>query len=232
MVTTYPIPGFAEPVSSWTHLLGAGVFLVLGFFLIRRGRKNLAQAISLGVFALSCIFLLSMSGVFHLLPRGGAASHVLQKLDHAAIYALIAGTITAIQSLHFRGTRRWLGIALTWVIATIAIVISTVYFSRLPESLGLASYLLFGWMGVASVLSIWKSHGYDFVRPLLYGGLAYTIGAVMEFLREPIIVPGVIGPHEVFHVAVLLGISYHWYFIHASVENCPDALRRIGSKLS
>ena len=43
--------------------------------------------------------------------------------------------------------------------------------------------------------------------------LAYTVGAVMDFTGYPVLVPGVIGAHEVFHVLVLVGIAAHWRFI-------------------
>ena len=56
--------------------------------------------------------------------------------------------------------------------------------------------------------------GIEYIRPLLYGGVAYTIGAVMEYARFPVVVPRLIGPHELFHIMVLIGIIMHWIFIH------------------
>ena len=50
------------------------------------------------------------------------------------------------------------------------------------------------------------------------GGLAYTIGAIFEYLRQPVLIEGVVGPHELFHVAVVLGIGFHWWFIYHSLE--------------
>ncbi|MAB90467.1 MAG: hypothetical protein CMJ90_13555 [Planctomycetes bacterium] len=44
-------------------------------------------------------------------------------------------------------------------------------------------------------------------------GLAYSFGAVFEFLQPPFLIPGVIGPHEVFHFAVIVGVIYHWGFV-------------------
>jgi len=48
---------------------------------------------------------------------------------------------------------------------------------------------------------------------LIWGGLAYTAGAVTEFFRWPELLPGIVGPHEIFHLAVLAGIAWHWAFI-------------------
>jgi channel protein (hemolysin III family) len=99
-----PIPflGFTDPVSSWSHLLAAVAFFIGAFLLCHRGRGNAARVTSLIVFSLSLVFLFSMSGVFHLLERGGTARAVLQRLDHAGIWVLIAGTFTPIHTILFR----------------------------------------------------------------------------------------------------------------------------------
>ncbi|HEY4485068.1 MAG TPA: hemolysin III family protein, partial [Nitrospiria bacterium] len=77
-------------MSSLTHLGAAGVFFFLSFSLLRRGGKGAGRFLSLFVFAFSCVFLLSMSGVYHLLGKNGGGGLVLQRLDHAGIFVLIA----------------------------------------------------------------------------------------------------------------------------------------------
>ena len=102
-----PIPGFSEPFSSLSHLLAAGMFAALGLYLLYRNGGNRGRILGLSVFVFSCVFLLSMSGVFHLLQPGGAGRDVLQRLDHAAIFVLIAGTFTPLHMMLFQGWRRW-----------------------------------------------------------------------------------------------------------------------------
>ena len=48
---------------------------------------------------------------------------------------------------------------------------------------------------------------------MLAGGLAYSVGAILLGLQWPTIIPGVFGPHEVWHIAVITGLSLHWRFI-------------------
>lgn len=209
----YPIPGFSDPVSSLSHLLGAGVFLVLSLFLLRRGGGNWGRVFFLGVFAFAGVFLLSMSGVYHLLAPDGIGRAVLQRLDHGAIFVLIAGTFTPVHGILFRGWLRWLPLFLIWTVAATGITLKTIFFNDVSEWLGLALYLGMGWIGISSGVSLYKRFGFRFIRPLLWGALAYTAGAVLEFLRWPIVIPGVVHTHELFHVAVLAGLFCHWRFV-------------------
>jgi predicted membrane channel-forming protein YqfA (hemolysin III family) len=75
-----------------------------------------------------------------------------------------------------------------------------------------------GWIGLISGGLLWRRSGFRFVAPILWGGVAYSIGALMEHWRWPTLVPGVIQPHEVFHVAVLVGLALHWSFIYAIAD--------------
>jgi hemolysin III len=215
MTPITPIPGFAEPFSSISHLIvGNALFGLAMPFLLYHGRGSGWRQLYLWVFCLSSLFLLSMSGVYHLLEPGTLArEEVLRRLDHAAIFVLIAGTFTAAHGILFTGLWRWGFILLLWLGVAVAITIKIVFFHSISEALGLALYLGFGWLGLLSGIKLWRRYGYGFIRPVLWGGVAYSVGAIIEFLRWPVPLPGVVGPHELFHVAVLAGLGFHWYFI-------------------
>lgn len=210
---TYPFLGCSEPISCFTHLIGALVFAYLSLPLLRKSHGSFGRFLCLGVFTFSCIFLLTMSGTYHLLTPGGSARDVLQRLDHAAIFVLIAGTFTPVHSLLFHGISRWGMLVFVWTAAIVGLTLKTIYFEEFPEWLGLSFYLVLGWVGVFSVALVWKRFQPSFLKPLLFGALAYTIGSIFEFFHIPIIIAGVLGPHEIFHIAVLIGIGYHWRFI-------------------
>ena len=207
------IAGFSDPFSSLTHLAAAVVFLILGIVLLQRGRGDRTRVISLCVFTFSCVLLLSLSGVYHLLEPDTPGREVLKRLDHAAIFVLIAGSFTPVHVILFRGGWRWGMLAGIWGAALAGLVLKTVFFSTMPEWLGLLMYLGLGWMGVISALHLSRRYGLRFIQPLLWGALAYTAGALIEFLRWPVLLAGIVGPHEIFHLAVLAGISCHWAFI-------------------
>ena len=210
---TASIPGFSDPFSSISHLAAVVVSLIYGVKLIDLARGHRGWMAAVSVFVLSVVFLLSMSGVFHLLEPQGAARAVLQRLDHAGIFALIAGTFTPVHSILFKGIWRWGFLVLIWTLAVSGITLKSIFFNDLAEWVGLMLYLGLGWLGIFSAYLTHQLHGFAIIRPLIYGALAYTIGASLEFLRLPVVIPGVIGPHELFHIAVLAGIAWHWQFI-------------------
>ena len=207
------VAGFSDPVSSISHLGGAVVFAFLAATLLRRGGGDRLRMISLSVFAVSCVLLLGLSGVYHLLSPDTAGRAVLKQLDHAAIFVLIAGSFTPVHVILFRGVWRWGTLAAIWGAATAGVIFKTVYFDVMPEWLGLTMYLGLGWIGVFSAAALARRHGWHFIQPVLWGALAYTVGALAEFLRWPLLLSGILGPHEIFHLAVLAGISFHWKFI-------------------
>ncbi len=220
MTVIYSIPGFSEPVSSLSHLLAAGVFLVLGIFLLRHGRGNRARILSLGVFVFATVFMLAMSGVFHLLQPGGSGRAVLQRLDHASIFVLIAGTFTPIHIILFRGWRRWAVLTLIWLLTITGLTLTTVFFHAMNKQtgLGLLFYLGLGWLGIITAILMYQRYQWRFLPFLLYGAIAYTLGALIDFFRLFNPWPGVIGPHELFHLFVLVGISCHWYLVYCISE--------------
>ena len=209
----FSIAGFGDPLSALTHLAGAVVFARLGISLVRQGRGELQRTMSLVVFAISCVLLLSISGMYHLWSPDGGAREVLQRLDHAAIFVLIAGSFTPVHAILFRGPWQWGMLAGIWTVAIAGLTFKTLYFTAIPEGFGLALYLGFGWLGLATWIALVRRFGFRFARPVLWGALAYTIGALTDFLRWPVLVPGIVGAHELFHLAVLAGLSFHWMFI-------------------
>ena len=207
------IPGFSDPFSSISHLIGVLVALYYGVGLLRLSIGHHGSFISVGVFVFSVVFLLSMSGVFHLLEHDSAGRDVLQRLDHAGIFVLIAGTFTPIHAILFKGFWRYGFLSLIWLVAITGITLKTIFFTEFAEWLGLMFYLSLGWLGVLSAFLTHRLHGIAITKPLFYGGLAYTLGASLEFLKLPIVIYGVLGPHELFHIAVLAGIAWHWRFV-------------------
>ena len=221
-IDVYPIPGFREPVSCFTHLLAAFVFAILSFYLVRRGRGSRCRTASLAVMAFSSVFLLSMSAVYHLLGPG-TGRYVMRQLDIAGVFALIAGTVTPVHAILFKGFNRWAPLLLAWSVAATGITLRTIFSESLPTGVGTAIFVLLGWGGLISFILLWRRYGFSFVKPMLWGGVAYTLGAIALGLKWPTLIPHVVGPHEVWHVAVLIGLGLHWKFVFQFAHGPPEA---------
>jgi channel protein (hemolysin III family) len=221
----YRLPGCYEPFSALSHLLGAVAFLILGWRLLRCARGRRDRLILLGVYASSCVLLFLMSGLYHLMERGNLPRLVLERLDHAAIFILIAGTFTPIHGLLFRGWLRWGPLLVIWGAALAGIVLKTFYFEAISEWVGLLFYLSLGWCGAVTVVLLGWQHGFSAVRLLLLGGVAYSTGAVLDFLRYGVWIPHVIHSHELFHLTILLGALLHWMFIWRMVTEEPEPVK-------
>ncbi|HIC42895.1 MAG TPA: DNA-binding protein [Sulfurimonas sp.] len=206
--------GLYDPVSTCLHLVAALGFLIAGYFLVSKALGSKMRVSSVILYTISLIFLFSMSGTFHLLPYHSSSRDVLQVLDHAAIWILIAGTFTPIHTLMFRGVKRWGVLLLVWSITIPSVIFTTVFFSTMPEWLSLIFYLGLGWIGLLTGYFVVRQYGFKEAKYLVLGGLAYTFGAVLEFLRWPVLIEGIVEAHDFFHVFVIFGAGLHWYFIY------------------
>jgi channel protein (hemolysin III family) len=209
-----PFFGFAEPVSSISHLFSAFAAFVGTFVLISKGRGNAARVTAMIIFSFSLVFLFSMSGVFHMLDYGSTARAVLRRLDHTGIWVMIAGTFTPIHVFLFRGVWRWGILLLVWLLAITGLVLEVVYFNDFPEWLLLSFFLCLGWIGAFSGLRFRKLFSGEDLTYLGMGGVCYSVGAILDFAKYPTLIPGVLGAHEIFHFFVMAGCFCHWMFIY------------------
>jgi channel protein (hemolysin III family) len=206
-----------QPVSSYSHLLAAGAALCAAVPLVRLGRGSAGRVLALVVYASCVVAALGISGTYHGLDRGGAARAFMQRLDHYAIWALIAGTFTAIHGVMWRGFWRKGVLAIIWGFALVGVLLQVLWFQVFSGTLGLVLYLGMGWIGVASIVKLGRQIGFVAVLPVLYAGIAYSTGAVLEACRWPVLIDNWVGAHEIFHVAVILGVALHWLFIRKLV---------------
>lgn len=206
-----PIAGFREPFCALSHFAGAIVFAWSAVAFVVRAKQRHSHVVSLAVMGVTAVLLLSLSGTYHTLWPG-TAREVMRRLDVAGIFLLIAGTITPVHMMLFQGMAKWLPLLLVWGLSITGLVLRMVFFDSLPPLMGTAAFLILGWGGAISTYFLWRRHDWSFVSPLVYGGIAYTIGAIILGSHWPMLIPGYLGPHELWHIAVLVGLSLHWHF--------------------
>lgn len=211
-IDVLPWLGCREPFNCFSHLIGAAVFAGLAPNLIHRGRGSWVRVISLSIMAGASVLLLLISASYHLFWPG-PIREIMLRCDVAAVFVLIAASMTPGHAILFSGLSRWGSLALIWTVAIGGIIWRILFCENTPGAAGIAFFLLFGWASVISAAVLWIRYGWSFIRPAVCAGLSYTVGAIVLVLHRPILVPGYIGAHEIWHIAVLAGIGFQWRFI-------------------
>jgi len=204
--------GWREPVSTGTHLFGAIFGVVMTLFLARFTRGNRLAFRSFLVYGLSMVVLYSASTTFHSVTGSPERLFLFQKIDQSMIYFLIFGTCTPLIMLTFRSI--W-GLLFLGIIGLVGLIgISAIWLAPKPAyPLLVSTYIIMGMLGAFGTPVYVARVG---VRPLfwLFGGAAaYVAGAICDILGWPILVPGLIGTHEIVHVTDLIGTGMHFIFL-------------------
>ncbi|MCA9011086.1 MAG: hemolysin III family protein [Planctomycetaceae bacterium] len=220
-IAVFPLPGCREPLSSLSHMLGAFVFAAMAILLIRRGRGDWVRTGSLVVMAASSVLLLILSSAYHLTWPGPVRDFLL-RADVAGIFLLIAGSMTPVHAILFSGRSRWIALVLIWTTAVLGILLRMIYHEFVTDAVGVSIFLLCGWGSLVTAIILWRRYGWGFIKPAVFAGASYTLGAIVLLLHGPTLVHGVLGPHELWHFAVLCGLSMHWRFVFQFASG-PDS---------
>ena len=202
---------FKDPISGLTHLATALVALLGALVLVARPAAP-ADRLALSIYGLSLVLLFSASATYHLVKTSPGRELWLRKLDHVAIYLLIAGTYTPVCVIVLTGAWRWGLLGGIWLLALIGIVVKLFYITA-PRWLTVALYLLMGWLGVVGFQPLLAALPLAAFAWLLAGGLLYSVGAIVYAMRRPNFVPGVFGFHELWHLFVSAAGAAHFIFI-------------------
>jgi hemolysin III len=209
-------PILRDPVSGLTHL-GAAIAALIGLIvLLMMSWGNLVRVISLLIYGLSLTLLFSASATYHLVNTSAEAIHRLRKLDHSAIYLLIAGTYTPICLYFFTGFWRSGILAIIWAMALIGVVVK-LFVINAPRWLTAGVYLVMGWLAVIAIGEILRIMPIGAITWLALGGILFTVGAVVYITKKPNPWPAVFGFHEIWHIFVILGCLAHFILIAAFI---------------
>jgi hemolysin III len=186
----------------------ASVFALLGGVLLLREAPGPQAAVAVGVYGAALTAQFGVSALYHRPNWGDRARLVLRRLDHAAIFLLIAGTYTPIGLLLPGATGRAL-LAAVWAGAAAGIALSIAW-PTAPKWLMAALCVGLGWAVVPVVPTLRLAIGANGLALLFVGGAAYTLGALVYATRWPDPFPRVFGYHEVFHALVIVAAGCHY----------------------
>jgi len=198
-----------------SHLIAALAVFPAVAWLVSAAGSRLA-AIGAGVYGASMVVLFTVSAVYHrVFWTDPAIRSAVGRIDHSAIFLLIAGTYTPFCLLIGPGSGYAL-LATVWASAALGILL-VVFFPRTPKPVRSALYVLLGWLIVPFLPALHAALG---VRPFLFilvGGAFYTVGAVVYAARRPDPFPRVFGFHEIFHLLVVAAATCQLIAVHAAV---------------
>ncbi len=210
---------FYEPINTITHLIGALGALVGLIILLNRARGMPAMVITFSIYGLAQLLLYLASCLLH----GVKASHrwhfFLNRIDHMAIFSMIAGVYTPILYHLLPDPWRWYLLVFVWLFAFIGMGFKLLN-RHIHGFYNASIYLLMSW-GTAVPIIIFFDVNTLFSQQGLWlvlgGGIIYSLGFVIYFFEKPDPFPGILGHHEIWHLFVMGGSFLHFLFILTEV---------------
>jgi hemolysin III len=111
---------------------------------------------------------------------------------------------------------KWGILIAQWTLVLLGIIFK-IFFVNAPRVIGTSIYLLMGWMVIIPFRSIINAMPHGVFMFLLWGGILYTVGAVIYAIKKPDPLPDYFGFHEIFHIFVVAGALFHLMMLFASL---------------
>lgn len=191
-----------EFLNASTHAFGA-LLSIYGIVMLAAASRNALETTTTAIFGATLFILFQSSTLYHAMVNE-TAKKVFRKIDHSAIYMLIAGTYTPILLLVLPFPHSIAVLAMIWYLAISGIIYSciTIKFKYLSTIL----YLSMGWLMVFLIFKIWNTKSHEVVWLLLGGGAVYSLGSVFYLMKRKYM-------HSIWHLFVILGAVLHYFAI-------------------
>ena len=199
-----------EVFNSVSHGIGLMAALMATPYLLSEVaiHGDVKSVIGASVFLASMILLYLFSTCYHALPSG-RSKHVFRRIEHSAIFILIAGTYTPLTLGVLRGALGSTLLGLIWTLAGVGVVLKLCNKLTHPiASTGL--YLLMGWLIVTAIDPLYMNHSPFGLYWLIACGVAYTVGVAFFVLDSRLVYS-----HFIWHLFVLTGTGCHYLAVLA-----------------
>jgi hemolysin III len=163
------------------------------------------------IYGVALILVLGTSGLFHTPNWSLVARRRLQRLDHSMIYVLIAGSYAPF-AYRLGSLPRSLVLSMS-IGGGLLGWIKVHTWPRAPRLVTSFIYVLIGWCMAPFFPELYASIGLGATCLLVIGGVFYTGGALIYWLRFPNPWPRTFGYHEVNHLVGLVGATCHYVAI-------------------
>lgn len=191
-----------EFANAFTHSLGA-MFAIYAIVMLAVNSHNAMEAASTAIFGSMLFILFQSSALYHAMVNE-TAKKVFRRIDHSAIFMLIAGTYTPILLLTVEFPLSVALLAMTWYLAITGIVYSCLTLKFKYLSTGL--YLVMGWLSVFLAYSVWVNASHSALWLMLLGGIFYSGGCIFYLTKKKYM-------HSIWHMFVIAGAISHYLCI-------------------
>jgi hemolysin III len=208
----------SDLVNFFSHFT-CGIASLVGYIiLLCNSGGSVTKIILSSVYSLSAVFLFSCSSIYH--GQRGVQDDLnpWRRLDHIAIFFMIAGTFTPICYIYLDGYWRWGIIAAQWLLVVFGVVYKLLYLHG-PRWLAAAIYVLMGLMALIPLQQLISVMPTSSIILLFTGGLIYILGAIIWAVKKPNPFPGIFGFHEIFHLLVIVGAVLHYLVVFAAISS-------------
>lgn len=197
--------GISDPFSAISHMVGAGLSIAALVVLLVLAHGRPWDTVSFAIYGATLILLYTASSLHH------SIRHVngLERLDHAMIYLLIAGSYTPMCLIILRGAWGWSIFGVEWGLAVVGVSLS-IFWKKVPDALRLVLYIAMGWLIVIAIVPLRAMITNTEWYWLVAGGVTYTVGAVVFATDWPHLWPGKFHAHDLWHLFVLGGSICHF----------------------
>ncbi len=212
-MNSHPYSAREELAHTATAALGVAATLIglpwlIVAAVVHGGAWRILGAVSFGVGAL---LMFGTSTLYHAARKPGVKA-MLRRLDHSAIYLLIAGTYTPFTIGVVRGSLGWTLFGVVWGLAVLGTVMKMSGGGLRIPLLSTVLYLAIGWIGIIAVRELYVSLSALQLGWVIAGGLCYTLGVPFYlWKRRPYM-------HAVWHLFVLAGVACHFVAILSVVR--------------
>ena len=194
-----------------THIVGGAFALAAIPLLVITAamHHNPWAVVSGAIYGATLLIMFTVSSIYHGL-KPGKAKRVMRVIDHCDIYFLIAGTYTPILLTAIRPNNpavAWSVFGVEWALTAIAVTLNAIDLKRF-EKISMACYIGMGWCIIVLIRPTVEALTMNGFLLLLFGGISYTIGAVMYGVGKRVRYM-----HSVFHVFVLIGSVLQFFAI-------------------
>jgi hemolysin III len=179
--------------------------------------KERFETLSILIYSIGVLSMFGVSALYHRINWSDEKRQLMRKLDHSAIYIMIAGTMTPIGVLGLKPESMKVLLITIWAIAIFG-VLKSIWFTNLPKLLNAILCLVAGYMITPYFNELSINIGTANVVLIVVGGVFYSVGALVYGLKRPNPFPLVFGYHEIFHVLVSFGAIAHFAIVYSLIN--------------